>query len=151
MVQTQAEISLKDLYEIDEYLWLEKSIELIKNKQYNQLDFDHLLEELEELSRRDRDTIKSYVELIILHLLLLQYWREEYAYNANHWQIEIINFRSRLETRLTKTFLNYLEENLDNIYKTAFKVATKKTNNQINFPQICPYTLEQILDDDFIF
>jgi hypothetical protein len=151
MVQTQAEVSLQELYEIDEHLWLEKSIELIKNKQHNKLDFEHLLEELEELSRRDRDTIKSYIELIILHLLLLQYWQEEYDYNAHHWQIEIINFRSRLETRLTKTLRNYLEDNLDKIYQTAFKIATKKTKNKINFPPICPYSLEQILDDNFIF
>jgi hypothetical protein len=38
--------NLKQLYETDEDLWLEKTIELLKQKQFNQLDLENLIEEL---------------------------------------------------------------------------------------------------------
>ncbi len=141
---------LKQFYDIDDYEWLLITIELIKNKEYNLIDFEHLLEELESLSKRDKDAISSYLELIICHLLYLQYWHSEYEYNSKHWQYEIINFRLRLELRLTTKLRNYLRDNLDDIYKFAVKSTVIKTGlNQSIFPPDCPYTLTQLLDEEW--
>ena len=60
---------LKQLYEIDDSLWLEETIELLKNKQFNQLDVENLIEELEALGRRDKNTIESLFIHLIEHLL----------------------------------------------------------------------------------
>lgn len=40
---------LKTLYEIDDSAWLEETIELLKAKQFNSLDLENLIEELEDL------------------------------------------------------------------------------------------------------
>ncbi|MFM8308757.1 MAG: DUF29 family protein, partial [Microcystis aeruginosa] len=40
---------LKTLYEIDDSLWLEETIELLKAKHFEALDLDNLIEELEDL------------------------------------------------------------------------------------------------------
>jgi NTP pyrophosphatase (non-canonical NTP hydrolase) len=40
---------LKILYEIDDSLWLEETIELLKAKRFEALDLDNLIEELEDL------------------------------------------------------------------------------------------------------
>ncbi|MEH2109187.1 DUF29 family protein [Nostoc sp.] len=50
---------LKQLYETDENLWLEETIELLKQKQFNQLDLENLIEELISLGRRDLAKAKS--------------------------------------------------------------------------------------------
>lgn len=63
---------LQELYEKDDHLWLEKTIELIKQKRFNDLDLDNLIEELKSLGRRYKSVIRSLTE----NLLLLQYWRE---------------------------------------------------------------------------
>ncbi len=40
---------LKSLYEIDDHLWLKETIELLKESRFNELDLEHLIEELESL------------------------------------------------------------------------------------------------------
>jgi Domain of unknown function DUF29 len=140
---------LQELYEKDDHLWLEKTVELLKQKRFNDLDLDNLIEELESLGRRDKSTVRSLTEQIIRHLLLLQYWQKESARNANHWRAEIISFRSQIEADLTNNLSNYLENELGKIYKSALKYVQEKTAYSVNFPETCPYTLNQILDQDY--
>ena len=51
-MKTLNQNQLKELYETDEYLWLEETIKLLKKKRLNELDLEHLIEELESLSKR---------------------------------------------------------------------------------------------------
>ena len=139
---------LKELYEIDDHLWLEKTIQLLQEKKFQELDIEHLIEELEYLSRKDKAAVKSFLEQIIRHLLLLQFWLEEYEYNANHWQAEVVNFRSQLKYRLTTNLRNHLRAELDSIYKNAVNYVQKKTGLDL-FPEKCPYSLEELLDDNW--
>ncbi|MBL1210667.1 DUF29 domain-containing protein [Geminocystis sp. GBBB08] len=140
---------LQELYEKDDHLWLEKTIELLKQKRFNDLDLENLIEELESLSRRDKSTVRSLTEQIIRHLLLLQYWPKENVRNANHWRAEIISFRSQIEADLTTNLSNYLENELSKIYQSALKYVQEKTNYSVNFPQTCPYSLNQILEQNY--
>ncbi|MDD1475240.1 DUF29 domain-containing protein, partial [Dolichospermum sp. ST_sed4] len=40
---------LKQLYETDDYLWLLKTIELLKQGRFDEVDLENLIEELEDL------------------------------------------------------------------------------------------------------
>ncbi len=142
-------INLKELYEIDDNLWLEETVKLLKQKRLNELDLDNLIEELESLARRDKLAMASLLQQVIIHLLLLNYWESEYERNARHWQDEIDSFRYQLNDRLTTNLTQYLEENLGQTYQRALKRVNKKTGNNLNLPQKCPYTLEQLLDEDW--
>ncbi len=139
---------LKDLYEIDDSLWLEETIKLLKEKKFNELDLDNLIEELESLARRDKFAMSSLLEQIIRHLLLLEYWDSEYERNSNHWEAEIVAFRNQISDRMTTNFYNHLAQNLTSIYKKALKYVQKKSR-LTNLPLECPYTLEQLLDEDW--
>ncbi len=141
---------LKELYEIDDHQWLLETIELLKQKNFTKLDIENLIEELEDLARRDKATVKSLLQQLIIHLLLLQYWTREYERNKNHWQGEVLTFRDQLKDRLTNNLKNYLLEEIDIIYKRALKQVQIKTNYQVNFPEDVPYTLEQILSESFL-
>ena len=141
---------LQSLYEIDESLWLEETIILLKEKRFQYLDLNNLIEELEALGKRDKNAVASLLEQIIRHLLLLQYWTEEYEMNGNHWQTEIIGFRNQLERLLTNNLQNYLHSELEKIYKGALKYTTQKTKFKIDFPEYCPYSLDQLLDENYL-
>jgi Domain of unknown function DUF29 len=140
---------LQELYEKDDHLWLEKTVELLKQKRFNDLDLDNLIEELESLGKRDRLKVFSLTEQIIRHLLLLQYWTQESSLNNKHWRGEIISFRNQLNRQLTTNLSNYLESNLDNLYQDALRFVENKTEYSVNFPETCPYTLNQILDQNY--
>ncbi|AFZ57031.1 DUF29 domain-containing protein [Anabaena cylindrica FACHB-243] len=137
---------LKQLYEIDDSQWLEETIKLLKNHQFQELDLDNLIEELEDLGKRDKNAVASLLEQIIRHLLLLQYWISEYEHNSVHWQGEIYTFRTQLKRKITNNLRNYLEAELNSIYKDALGFVKIKTQNSVKFPPECPYSLDQLLD-----
>ena len=103
---------LKSLYEIDDHLWLEETIKWLKARRFNELDLEHLIEELESLGRRDKSKAASLLEQVIRHLLYLQFWTEEYEYNAANWEAEIYIFRTQLKRHLTTNLYMILPANL---------------------------------------
>ncbi|NET73272.1 MAG: DUF29 domain-containing protein, partial [Sphaerospermopsis sp. SIO1G2] len=115
----KANLSLQNLYEIDENLWLEETIKLLKSNRLAELDIDNLIEELENLGRRDKAKVASLLEQIIRHLLLLEYWQQEAQYNYGHWKAEIRSFRNQLKRHLTTNLYQYLDKNLSSIYHDA--------------------------------
>ena len=129
---------LKQLYEIDDAQWLEETVKLIRNNQFGDLDIDNLIEELEELGTERKNAVVSLLEQIIRHLLLLQYWTSEAEYNSVHWKEEIYTFRVQLRRKITTNLRNYLESELDSIYKDALGFVKIKTQNLVNFPLECP-------------
>ncbi|MBE9072193.1 DUF29 domain-containing protein [Microcystis sp. LEGE 08355] len=141
---------LKTLYEIDDSLWLEETIKLLKAKRFQALDLENLIEELEDLGNEKKFRVASLLEQIIRYFLLLQFWTEERAYNQEHWELEIVNFQIQLKRRLTTNLRNYLQNELTNIYEDAVVFVRKKTNNQVNFPNTCPYSLEELLDPNWL-
>ena len=102
-------LDLKNLHEIDDFLWLEETIKILKAKQFTALDLDNLIEELEDLGSERRHQVESMLEQVIRHLLLLQYWTAERNYNEGHWRSEIAVFRNQLKRKLTTNLKNHLE------------------------------------------
>lgn len=141
---------LKNLYEIDDSQWLEETVNLLKNQQFQGLDLDNLIEELEDLGREKKNAVASLLEQIIRHLLLLQYWTSESDYNTVHWQEEIYTFRTQLRRKLTTNLRNYLDGELNSIYKDALGFVKIKTQNSISLPVQCPYSIEQLLDIEWL-
>jgi len=74
--------ALKQLYELDDSQWLGETISLLRNHQFQQLDLEHLIEELEDLGKEKKNAVASLLEQVIRHLLLLQYWTKETEYNT---------------------------------------------------------------------
>ncbi|MEH2435425.1 MAG: DUF29 domain-containing protein [Nostoc sp.] len=142
-------IDIKTLYESNYLQWLEENIKCLKNRQLADVDYENLIEELEYLAKKEKRRVRSLLEQIIRHLLLSQYWDLEKPRNANHWAAEIISFRNQLNEDLSANLRNHLEENFSIIYSNALDYVKAKTN-LTNLPELCPYTLEQILDKNWL-
>ena len=140
-------LALEQLYEREYDRWLSETIELLKNRQLDQLDYEHLIEELAAWGRSEKTAVKSLILSIIIQLLLYQFWTTEREKNSNHWAAEIITFRVQLEYKLTTNLSKFLELELEleDIYENARLIAEKKTGLK-NLPIICPYSLRQILE-----
>jgi len=148
-LSTNSLINLKNLYKSDYLAWYEVTLEQIKNNQLNDVDLDSLSEVLENLVRDSKRSGESYLRKIIIHLLLIEYWEVE-SINHRHWAAEIVNFRSELETDMTTNLRKHLNQEQENNYQKAIKYVIAKTELKKNiFPDQCPYTLEQLIDDDW--
>jgi hypothetical protein len=56
-------------YESDLNLWVEITISQLKARNFDELDIDNLIEELEGLSGRDRRELKQRLTTLLEHLL----------------------------------------------------------------------------------
>jgi hypothetical protein len=142
---------LKKLYQTDDLAWYETTLKIIKFHHLESLDLDSLAEVLENLVRDKKRSGASFLEQIIRHLLLIEYWEMQKDYNYRHWASEIVNFRNQLEIDMTTNLYQYLEKELDRIYKRAVRYVIIKTGlSKETFPTKCPYNMEQLLDNDWL-
>lgn len=143
---------MKELYESDYLQWLSATTAQIRRRELDQLDYENLVEELEDLGREQRRKVDSYLRQLLIHLLLYAYWESEKEYCAKGWQAEIDNFRFELELLLkSKTLYNYFVQEIDLIYPKSRKQAIKKTELPGGiFPDRCPFTVDEILNYDYL-
>ncbi len=139
------------LYEEDFVLWTEKTAELLKLKEFDEVDWENLIEEVECMGKSERQAITSLLTVLIEHLLKLSYWESEKERNARHWIVEIAAFRSQLEQKIDgATLVNHARDSWKKAYLTARKSLI---NARIVDKNIIPlesiFTLEQVLDGDW--
>ncbi len=61
---SHARQSLSSIYEEDYQQWLDETVLLLKNRQVDSLDYEHLIEELEALGREQKNAVESLVILV---------------------------------------------------------------------------------------
>jgi len=87
--------SLKELYEKDFYLWVLENLKLLKNKEFELVDWENLLEEIEYMARKELRSVISLMAVIMEHLYKWENYRES-AYMGSSWKKSILNARKEL-------------------------------------------------------
>ena len=152
MVSPIIQPATQSLYDQDYYLWLRTIINQLRTGQFSAVDLDNLLEELEDMGRREKRTIKSLLIKLLEHLLKLKCWDTERERNQGHWKGEIRTFRRQIKDELedSPSLKPYILEIFDQCYQEARKEASDRTQLIIDiFPLIPIGSLEQILDENW--
>jgi hypothetical protein len=139
-------------YETDFAVWAEHQALMIQLGMWEELDQEHLVEELEALSRSEHGELESRLEVLITHLLK---WQFDAASQRPRrlWRATIREQRHRL-TRLCQrspSLRPTLPAVLHQNYPHARLMALDETDVPAStLPETCPWTLQQILDDNFL-
>ena len=150
-MKTKNPQSLQILYEQDFYAWVEQTAELLKSRNWEILDLENLIEEVVDLGKSQQRALQSALRLILSQLLKWKYQSEK---RSNSWQITITRERLNLDELFTESpslrrFLNDTEW-INTTYQRARKEAIVETGlSEDNFPIVCPFTVDEILDLDF--
>ena len=133
----------------DVYGWAIHTANLLRNKKMDDVDFENIIEEIEVLGRSEQHELKNRLSLVIMHLLKWQYQSEK---RTRSWELTIEE--QRLQAAACLEVSPSLKSNLDEILRKAYKIgkikALKETELDENvFPQQCPYTFEEIMNDAF--
>ena len=143
-------MSKKNLYESDYLLWLQKTSQLLKTKDFEDLDLENLIEEIESWGRSDRNKLISSLRLIYQHLLKWQYQPHK---RSKSWRNTISRERDNISDYIEDipSLINLLEDEviLTKAYQRGRRDAIRETGIT-NFPQECPYSIEQTLDHNFL-
>jgi hypothetical protein len=138
------------LYETDFVAWTEQTVQLIRDEQFGQVDWDAVIEEIESLGRSDRRELKSRLEVLLQHLLK---WEYQPNLQSGFWRNTIDEQRNRITDLLQESpsLKSYPEEVLAQCYHRGLKAASNETELAIDvFPVECPYSVAQVLDAEFL-
>ena len=132
------------LYERDYSQWAEAMADLLASGNLTELDIENLVEEVRDLSKRERDSLLSSLRLIIHHLLK---WDYQPQLRSRSWLVTVQRERSNVADYLadSPSLKKYMtDEHLDKIYKKARLDAIAETG--LDMPDVCPYTVGDVVN-----
>lgn len=91
-------VNQKSLYDCDFLLWTEETAGQLKVKDFENLDLENLIEEIEALGRSEKRELKSRLLVLLEHLLKRLYILMPYEYNG--WERTIREQRIQIELLL---------------------------------------------------
>jgi hypothetical protein len=150
-VATRIKPTAKDLYEQDFYVWAQDQAELLRGKRFDKLDLANLIEEVEDLARAMRRSVRKRTITMMIHLLKLEY--SPSTDSRLGWRKTIRTQRTCLLTDLRPTLSRELAAELAEVYERAPHDAEGSLRDHGEqdaadaLPTTCPYTLDQITGD----
>jgi hypothetical protein len=137
-------------YKADFNLWIEQTAQLLHEHRWQEVDLEHLIEEVEGLGKSERRSIASQLTRLLLHLLK---WQYQPPRRSDSWLDSITDSRTQIELVIqdSPSLKSYPIEQLEESYQRARRQAAKQTDMLIStFPEECPYSLELVLDEDWL-
>ncbi len=138
------------LYDQDFYSWAQQQAEALRAGRLSELDLENLAEEIESMGRSDRRALESHLRNVLMHLLK---WKYQHWMRTPGWRQSIRNSRAAAAKRLKESpsLKAKLQDILQDEYPYARADAADETGLRLDdFPPACPWTLEQLLDEDFL-
>ncbi|BBD65462.1 hypothetical protein NIES4072_08630 [Nostoc commune NIES-4072] len=137
-------------YKADFNLWIEQTAQLLRSHRWQEVDVEHLIEEVEGLGKSERRSIASQLTRLLLHLLKWQYQPQR---RSDSWLDSITDSRTQIELAIedSPSLKGYPTEQLEESYQRARRQAAKQTGILVSvFPEECLYSLELVLDEDWL-
>ncbi|WP_253180913.1 DUF29 domain-containing protein [Candidatus Marithrix sp. Canyon 246] len=137
-------------YQQDFYTWTLEQTSLLKQKRFDELDLEHIIEEMEDMGKSEKRALESYIENLLMHLLKWKY--QPYYIGRRSWELTIIEQRKRLKWHIKENpgLKSKLPEAIERSYELAKLGAEKETGIPISrYPETCPWTYQQFTDSEF--
>ena len=144
-------------YDDDFFAWSQEQAAVLRRLAIhrdlpNDLDLEHVAEEIEDLGRSDFHSVQSYIRLILVHLVKAV--RVPDAGLRAHWRSEIVSFRNELLTRYTPSMRQRID--LDLLWRRAIEeaeaaLAAHGRPDPVRAPPQCPLPLDAFLREPFDF
>ncbi|MCB1884633.1 MAG: DUF29 domain-containing protein [Geminicoccaceae bacterium] len=149
--------TISDLYDTDYAGWSERQAEALRRlaREHPELayeialDVGHLIEEVEDMGRSTTTSVETRLELLLMHLAK---WRHQPERRGKSWRNTIREQRRRIPRILAKnpSLRPRLPAMLPEAWEEARHGAADETDLDLSaFPEACPFTIEQALDEGF--
>ncbi|WP_448215427.1 DUF29 domain-containing protein [Endozoicomonas sp. 2B-B] len=157
---------MNSLYNTDYHQWLSQQVTLLKTQNFNQLDLENLIEDLELSLKQDLRELENRLTTLVSHLLKFDYQtsllKDSTAVDRvlKGWMEMIDRSRNRINKLIGKNpcLKAQVERVLKEAYTDAKKEAIKAMNLYVNanqkldnnsFPDECPWSYKQIMTEDW--
>jgi Domain of unknown function DUF29 len=137
------------LYDRDFHQWTQVIAEALRSRNWAAVDVENLIEEVESLGRQQRQELRNRLGILLGHLLK---WQFQPMLRSKSWRLTLREQRAQIRFLLkdNPSLKPYLEEAIDEGYILGQLLVAKETPLEIeDLPQVCPYGLEDAIDDAF--
>jgi hypothetical protein len=137
----------------DYYRWTQETIEKLRQGKLNEINIEHLIEEIEDMGKSERWALESRLSVLLGHLLKWQYQPEGRSYS---WQGTINGQRKKLHRLLREnpSLRPRIPEFGEEAYLEGIQLAVEETNKpESTFPTTFEQTgwsWEQVLDMEYL-
>ena len=138
------------LYDEDFAVWTAETARLLRAGRFDEVDMEHVAEEIEDMGKRDKRELYSRLAVLIVHLLK---WKWQPEKKSESWRSTIWTQRSELELLLgdSPSLRRTVTDALAKVYPNALKTAISETGLPTRtFPGECPFSADQALDLAFL-
>ena len=142
-------MSDRTLYDRDFYAWTAEQAELLREGRFDEVDLEHITEEIESMGRSEKRELVSRLTILLLHLLK---WQFQPVRQGPSWRLSIATTRDALADHLEEnpSLRAVLETSIGVAYKRARRNAAVETGlAEENFPATCVWSTDQLLSEDF--
>ncbi len=141
---------VESTYQADLCAWAEEQARLLRERRFDELDVPNLIDEVLSVEGSERHQIESRLDILIGHLLK---WMYQPGNRNSHWVGTILEQRKRI-ARVIKgspSLKRYPAIVFEECYLAGRLLASKETGIDLMlFPEQPPFSLDQVLDLDFM-
>lgn len=133
----------------DFYGWAMTNASLLKQKKYQEADMDMIIEELEEMGGSNENQLINRLGVLIAHLLK---WQFQPEVRGRSWEGTIEEQRHKIKRLVKKnpSLKTKISEAIEEGFSDSKSIIKKDTPLELKLlPAECPYTFDQIMDDEF--
>ncbi|RKT44539.1 DUF29 domain-containing protein [Thiocapsa rosea] len=139
---------MESTYDADFYAWANTQAALLRSGRIDQADIEHIAEEIESMGKSELRELENRLARLFTHLLK---WQFQPNRRSRSWTLTIKEQRRRLHRHLAQnpSLKAKLEQAVVDAYGDAILEAARETGlAEETFPPVCPFTVEQILNED---
>jgi hypothetical protein len=141
---------MNETYLTDFNSWIDQTTQLLRDRRWQDIDVAHLIEEIQDLGKSEQRAITSQLTRLLMHLLKWQYQPQR---RSDSWLDSITDARTQIDLAIadSPSLKHYPAAQLKESYTRARRQAAKQTGLQmLEFPEECPYSLNLVLDEDWL-
>jgi predicted nucleic acid-binding Zn-ribbon protein len=135
------------LYDRDFYAWTQQQIQLLRARQWERVDIENLIEELDSLGKQQRQELRNRLGVLLGHLLK---WRYQPEARSRSWTGTIREQRQQIQDLLddNPSLKPYLPEAIAKAYRYGLALVERESAIELkNLPQACPFSEAEIFDE----
>lgn len=136
-------------YATDYAGWARQQAELLRSGRMQEIDLEHIADELDAIMGNEKRELTRRFRVLIAHLLK---WRYQPEARSNSWRSTIRYQRDDINDLLndSPSLKPSVPEKIAAAYPKAIALAMDETGKpRSSFPQECPFTPAELLDDEF--
>ena len=137
-------------YDRDILAWSEQQADLLRRlargERVNDVDWEHVVEEIEDVGLSELHSVESYLDLMLVGLLKVHGWPD--SPSVRHWRTEIGSFQKNAVRRFSPSMPQRID--LGKLYSDALEqleAADYDDTIPRAWPVSCPFTLDELLTE----